>query len=260
MKRLPSLFVLIFCVHFLGHSQTFQESMQEATSTEEVALSPSGDSLFYNTISDPEYGIVLYENLNYRLGGDSSRTDKKGYAARGWIEDYYPGGNLLHKGYYTDGHLKIYKNHFPDGTVERSFRTLDNYRSSMEIFYANGTLRSRVLYYEGVPLKWEDFYPTGRLEYTEEFNKTLDYYLEKKSFHSNGSLDESLLLVKESKLLYESKQFSDSGTLVLEGKLVFNNEDFDYRKIGKWSVYNTAGKLVKEQYYVDGKLDKEKSL
>jgi len=260
MKRLLAIIVFTSCIQSFVFGQTFQDSMGKATETGGGILNSGVDSLFFLSVMDPEFGIVVYENLNYRLGGDSSRTDKKGYAARGWIEDYYPGGSILHKGYYTDGHLKIYKNHYPNGTVERSFRTLDNYRSSMEIFYPDGTLKSRVLYKEGTPLKWEDFYATGKLEYTEEFNKTLDYYLEKKKFHANGTLGESLLLVKESKLLYESKEFNDSGTLVLEGKVVFNNEEFDYRKIGKWSVYSASGKLLKEQYYVDGVLNKEKSL
>lgn len=260
MKGLLSLFILFASTQIVVLGQTFEESLENATKGEKVVLRPEADSLFFIAISDPEFGIVLYENLNYRLGGDSTRMDRKGYAARGWIEDNYPGGNLLHRGYYTDGHLKIYKNHFADGTLERSYRTLDNHRSSMVIYYTDGKLKSRVMYQEGVPIVWEDFYPTGKLEYMEEFNKTLDYYLTKKSFHKNGALDESLLLVKESKLLYESRQFSDNGILLLEGKVVFNSVDFDYRKIGKWSVYNSTGKLVKEQYYVDGKLNKEKSL
>ena len=260
MKRLQSLFFLITLGQVVVVGQSFQENLEMATALQVKALNPVSDSLFYITVVDPQYGINIYENLNYRLGGDSSRTDEKGYASRGWIEDYYPGGSILHRGYYTGGHLKVYKNHYPDGTVERSYRTMDNYRSSMEIFYADGTLKSRVLYSEGVPMKWEDFYPSGKLEYTEEFNKTLDYYVAKKSFHTNGKLDESLLLVKESKRLYESKKFRDSGMLEKEGKVVFNESQFDYRKIGKWSIYDTAGRLVKEQFYVDGVLDKEKSL
>ena len=137
---------------------------------------------------------------------------------------------------------------------------MDNYQSWMEIFYPDETLKSRVMYSEGVPMKWEDFYPSGKLEYTEEFNKTLDYYLSKRSFHTNGQLDESLLLVKESKRLYESKKFSNSGMLEMEGKVVFNESEFDYRKIGKWSIYDTAGRLFKEEFYIDGVLNKEKSL
>jgi len=260
MKRLFALILVTVFVQANASAQSFQESLSGASTEDETTVDPSADSLFFQRIVDPEFGINVYENLNYRLGGDSSRMDKKGYAARGWLEDHYPSGTILHKGYYSDGHLKIYKNHYPDGTVERSYRTVDNYKSSMEIFYADGTLKSRVTYSEGVPLKWDDFYPSGKLEYTEEFNKTLDYYLAKKSFHANGALDESLLMVKESKRLYESKQFSDSGMLVEEGKMIFNEQEFDYRKIGKWSIYDNSGKLVKQQYYVDGKLDKEKSL
>lgn len=260
MKGLQTLFIFIICGQVAVIGQSFQNNMEMATDLQDDPLNPEYDSLFYHTINDPQYGINIYENLNYRLGGDSSRTDEKGYAARGWLEDYYPGGSILHRGYYNDGHLKIYKNFYPDGTIERSYRTMDNYQSWMEIFYPDGTLKSRVMYSEGVPMKWEDFYPSGKLEYTEEFNKTLDYYLSKRSFHTNGQLDESLLLVKESKRLYESKKFSNSGMLEMEGKVVFNESEFDYRKIGKWSIYDTAGRLFKEEFYIDGVLNKEKSL
>jgi antitoxin component YwqK of YwqJK toxin-antitoxin module len=260
MKRILALFILIIFGQVAVIGQSFQKNMEMAMDTQANPLNPKYDSVFYHTVYDPQYGINIYENLNYRLGGDSSRMDNKGYAARGWLEDYYPGGSILHRGYYNDGHLKIYRNFYPDGTIERSYRTMDNYQSSMDIFYSDGTLRSRVVYSEGVPMKWEDFYPSGKLEYTEEFNKTLDYYLSKRSFYMNGKLDESLLLVKESKHLYESKKFSASGKLEKEGKVVFNESAFDYRKIGKWSIYDTTGRLFKEEFYIDGVLDKEKSL
>ena len=40
-----------------------------ATALQVKALNPVADSLFYITVVDPQYGINIYENLNYRLGG-----------------------------------------------------------------------------------------------------------------------------------------------------------------------------------------------
>src|SRR4051812_15041222 len=68
-------------------------------------------------VIDPDYGITMYEKLNFYTGGDSVRNDKKGYACQGWLEDVYETGTDIHKGFYEDGHLKVYKNFFPNGNV-----------------------------------------------------------------------------------------------------------------------------------------------
>ena len=260
MSRPHVLLIYFSWVTIYGNAQSLQQNLNDALKTSELPTLPGNDSSYYFSLADTDYGIVLYENLNYNLGGDSIRNDNKGYAAVGWIEDYYPSGKLLHRGYYGDGYLRIYKNFYPGGGVERSYRSLDNYHSIMEKFYADGALKSKVEYKEGVPLRWEDFYPSGKLEYLEEFNKTLDYYLMRKSFYENGQISESLELIKESKKLFENKQFNQSGILITEGKLIFNNISYDYYKEGKWSYYDDTGKLIREEYYISGKLNREKNL
>ena len=63
-------------------------------------------------VIDEKFGIQIYEPLNIMLGKDTIRNDENGYAANGFIEDFYTSGQLLHKGFYVDGQLKLYKNYY----------------------------------------------------------------------------------------------------------------------------------------------------
>ena len=83
-------------------------------------------------IIDPVYGITLYEPLNLYLHSDSTRIEE-GYAVNGWKEDHYSTGELLHKGYYIEGQLKVYKNFYPNGNVERNFKAIDSFKSKLTL-------------------------------------------------------------------------------------------------------------------------------
>lgn len=132
--------------------------------------------LYHNTyvpdaVIDKQYGITMYKSLNMMIGGDTVRNDESGYAANGYMEDYYTTGQLLHKGFYVDGQLKIYKNYYPNGNVERNFRLIDLKKSKMTLYYENGTVKSEIVYIMSEAQKWEDFYPNGQLEFVEEYDK-----------------------------------------------------------------------------------------
>jgi len=101
----------------------------------------SQESYAPEDVVDEKFGIIKYEPLNIMLGKDSIRNDARGYAANGYIEDYYKSGQLLHKGFYVDGQLKVYKNYFPNGKVERNFRLTDIKKSKMTIYYADGKIK-----------------------------------------------------------------------------------------------------------------------
>ncbi|HOP45048.1 MAG TPA: hypothetical protein PLA11_16115, partial [Flavobacteriales bacterium] len=75
-------------------------------------------------IADATLAIVAYDDYNPRIGGEAVRMGANGPCI-GWVEDHYPDGVLQHKGYYDDGRLVIYKNYYPDGTLEREFRAID---------------------------------------------------------------------------------------------------------------------------------------
>ena len=67
------------------------------------------DKKYTEDIIDDVYGITIYEPLNMGLSPDSVRMEK-GYAVNNWKEDFYTNGQMLHRGYYIDGQLKVYKN------------------------------------------------------------------------------------------------------------------------------------------------------
>src|ERR1035437_5530701 len=117
-----------------------------------------GETLELNDVYDSAYGINIYDKLNMNIGGDSVRNDAKGYALQGWMEDYYPNKQLLHKGYYIDGQLKAYKNYFPSGQLEREFKMTDLSKSSMTVYFKDGKMRSNISYAGGNPVKEEDYY------------------------------------------------------------------------------------------------------
>jgi len=263
MIRKFILSVFFSLTFILGICQDLKEKHKKKAALEgetEKHLSSYDDSTFFLSILNDAYGLNLYENLNYRLGGDSIRHDKKGYATRGWVEDYYPSGSLLHRGYYSDGYLKVYKNYFPNGITERSYKTIDHNRSAMELYYYSGTLKSIVIYNGGIPIKWEDYYPSGKLEYFEEFNKSLDYYIIRESFFPGGTVKESLKLIKESQRLYEIKKFNIGGVLIEDGRMFYSEIVYAYQKTGKWTIYNETGNPIKEEIYDKGRLKKSKSL
>ena len=209
----------------------------------------------FQEVYDSTYGINIYEKLNFGLGGDSIRNDKKGYACQGWVEDYYVSGKLLHKGYYEDGHLKIYKNYYENGQIERMYKISDLTRTNMQIFYSDGKLKSEVTYKNGSPEKWEDFYPNGQLEYIEEFHKSMEYIIQRKSFTQEGKPQSIMELTDHKKKIYSKKEYYENGNLKEEGNMKFSPDTFDYVKDGKWKTYNDEGKKISEEAYSNGQLD-----
>ena len=108
-------------------------------------------------IIDPEYGIIRFNKLVPMMGGDSLRYTKDGYNAQSWQEDFYVSGKLLHKGFYLDGAIKVFKNYYENGQIERSFSSTDLKHSKLEIFYDDGKIRSTINYYDGNAQNQYDF-------------------------------------------------------------------------------------------------------
>ena len=210
-------------------------------------------------VIDEKYGIIRYEKLNMLLGSDTIRN-KNGYAANGFVEDYYKSGQLLHKGFYVDGQLKIYKNYFPNGKLERNFRMVDIKKGKMDIFYNNGTQKSKVFYVDGEALKWEDYYSNGNLEFIEVYDKEIQYYLEKANYYENGTPENTLVLENKKKLLYTQTYFYQNGKIKELGQMRYNKSMFDYERLGVWKVFDESGKATKEVKYANGEVQSEKSL
>lgn len=213
---------------------------------------------YAESIVDPVYGIEIYEPLNFALEGDSIRHNDDGYACQAWVEDYYESGAMLHKGYYLNGQLKVYKNFYPNGQVEREFKNIDQFRSMMRKYYSDGTLKSEVRYVEGNAIKWSDYYDNGQLEYYEEYNKSFEFHLARESYYRNGKPQELFEVDNRKKKLFTQQEFFENGQVKASGMVKYDDSLFDFYKIGKWSYYDENGNLVKEEFYNKGQLEKEK--
>lgn len=199
-------------------------------------------------VVDPEYGITMYEKLNFYTGGDSVRNDKKGYACQGWMEDIYETGQTLHKGFYEDGHLKLYKNFYSNGNVERSFKQVDFKRCNLQLFFPDGKLKSDINYYDGNPQMWTDYYPNGQIEYTEVNTKNMEYLIVRKSYAEDGKPQEIFEMIDPKKKIYSKKEYYENGNIKSEGTMIYNPAVTDYQKDGMWKEYDESGKVTQQKW------------
>ena len=208
-------------------------------------------------VLDPTFGIKIYEKLNFALGGDSVRNDKKGYACQGFVEDFYENGQMVHKGYYVDGQLKVYRNFYENGQIERIFKVVDLKRTNMQLYYFDGKMKSEVDYGEGgAVIRQKDYFPNGQVEYEEEQHKSFVYILYRRSYFQNGKPESIFEITDPKKKYFSKKEYYENGNLKEEGEMHFNPQVIDYQKNGKWKTYNDSGKIMTEENYQDGEIMK----
>lgn len=236
-KAFPQIYVLSFflLISSLGYSQV-----------------KKGDTREFKAVYDSAYGINIYEALNMNTKGDSTRNDSKGYALQGWMEDFYPDGKVLHKGFYIDGQLKAYKNFYPSGQLEREFKMIDLSKSGLSVYWDDGKTRSLITYIASNAIKEEDYFNTGQLEYIEEYDKKGIYYLQRKFFNQSGKPISILEIIDTKKLIYTSKEYFDNGNIKEEGQMIFNESMGDYQKNGKWKYYQEDGTVKEEKTFTKG--------
>lgn len=211
-------------------------------------------------IYDTAFGIDIYEKLNFFMGGDSVRNNPKGYAAQGTWEDYYKSGAVLHTGYYIDGQLRSYKNFYPDGKVERDFRTLDYFRYQMTLYYPDGKMRSDIIYFQGQEEVTHEYYPNGNPEIAEEYAKKCEYLMYRTFYYENGKTQSDLQLADKKKKKYSLKEYYENGNMQDEGTMQYYAELDNFLKEGNWKVYDENGKLVATQEFVRGQMTEEKKV
>ncbi len=205
-------------------------------------------------VVDPDEGIHMYDELIFALGGDSVRYDKKGYNVQTWVEDYYISGKMVHRGFYLDGQLTIFKNYYENGQVERSFRVIDYKRCELTVFYDNGKIRSEIFYYNQNPQKETDYFKDGTIEFEEVNEKDMEY-LYKRNFYKPDGLPESTLeIIDKKKKTYDKKDFYPNGKVKEEGGMRFLFDKHDYVREGSWSFYDETGVLLKKENYQSGQL------
>jgi antitoxin component YwqK of YwqJK toxin-antitoxin module len=201
------------------------------------------------SVIDAEYGIEIFDRFNSYLDGDSVRKDSKGVLCLGWVVDRYDDNTILHRGYYVDGKLKVYKNYYPNGQLERAFKLKGAFGACMAKYFADGKLKSNVVYNNGLVVSEKDFTETGKLTYLEKSNSRKNYLLAKVSYYENGNIEFDTKLVNKKHNEYFHKQYYENGLLQEEGILVFKSSLNDFEKKGVWKVYNEKGEESTVAYF-----------
>jgi antitoxin component YwqK of YwqJK toxin-antitoxin module len=205
-------------------------------------------------VLDTADGIKIYNKLIESIGGDSITYNKAGYNLQGWNEDYYTSGKLLHRGYYVDGKVIVFKNFFENGQVERSVVNPDPLHCNIDIYYEDGKQKKQISYYNGLPQKKYEFYKNGLPKYAEENEKEMKYLTLKKTWYSNGQTENQIELTDPKNKKYIQKTYYSSGQLKEEGPLVLSNDGKEYVKDGVWNFYDVSGKKKGSEKFVLNKV------
>lgn len=245
---LPSSFLSFTFFLLLFANLPFSNAQNSVFLEEQV---PEDHEFEPENVIDSVYGIEIYEELNFRLGGDSVRTCD-GYACRGWKEDEYVNDQLLHKGYYVDGQLKIYKNYYPDGTLEREFKVVSQLESKMKKFYPNGELKSEVTYHGESSIEWTDYYRNGQVKYYEKYDDGRNYHKLREAYQKDGTPKEKFEMVDEGEKRFIHKKYHENGELKFKGELKYNDNLFDLQKHGEWKYFDKNGELERTETYFEG--------
>ena len=208
---------------------------------------------------DPAYGIQGYESMVASINGDSVRTCH-GAPCSGYVEDFYTTGALLHKGFYVNGQLQSFKNYFPNGEMERKLGIVDENHCKLQVFYESGAKKSEVKYSYGNVKEWVDYYENGNVEYEEKFDKNFEFVIFRDSYYENGNPQTTMKFENKKDHTYFKKEYHEDGTMAAEGLIHFFTLIGDYRKIDEWKVYDKAGKHIKTEAYVNGKLNEVKAV
>lgn len=203
---------------------------------------------------DPDLGIKMYNKLVPSIGGDSIRYNNAGYNLQGWQEDYYMTGKLLHKGFYVDGQIKVFKNFYESGQIERSIVVSDPAHSSVDIYYPSGIVRTQILYFSGNAQNEYSFFPNGNKASVIEKDKEAQTLYKESKFYENGNPLKEISIIDKKAKKYSEKEYYENGKIKVEGHSSYKPESKDYEKEGDWAYYNEKGQLVKKEKYKNGKL------
>lgn len=196
----------------------------------------------FSEIYDSTKGITMYNPLIEALGGDSIRYNKAGYNSQGWNEDFYMSGKTLHKGYYVDGRLKVFKNYYESGQLERSFINPDPLHCTLDVYFENGNQKSKTMYYDGKPQKYYEYYESGNPKLLVENEKDMRYYTLRKTWFDNGQPEDVIELKDKKEFIFSQKKYFKNGQLKEEGLLKLGGGDSNYQKEGNWTFYDESGK------------------
>jgi antitoxin component YwqK of YwqJK toxin-antitoxin module len=198
----------------------------------------------FKKVYDTIQGISMYTKLVEVLEGDSIRLNQKGEKVQGWIEDYYADGKLLHKGFYKNGKLLVFRNYFPNGICERVLLNPTPLNQSLEVYYETGGQKLVQVFYNHRSRKRSEFYLNGVLKSKEEFDREGKTLLSMETHNEKGIKLEEITVQDAKSGCYVFKGYHDNGKISEEGILkleTYLDKKPAFRKIGIWSSYDLNG-------------------
>lgn len=210
----------------------------------------------FSQVFDSVYGIQYYSRYNPAEDGNKVRKFSDGTLCNNMINDYYPDGKIIHKGFYTAGVLTEYSNFYPDGKVERVFKPVTERKNELKKYYQNEILKSDVVFQEDNAILWQDYYDNGQLSYIEEYDKKHQQVLRRCSYFRDGK-PESVFVplvnqLKDGVIRYSLKEYFSNGRLKDESQSIYNPDSSDFLKDGDEKEYDERGNVVAEYIYVGG--------
>lgn len=201
-------------------------------------------------------GITEYDKYNPFMEGDSIRLCGK-VPCNGWIKDFYSDNiTIKHQGSYVNGKLtSVYKNNYPNGTLERFFQLSANGTSAnLETYYPNAQKHYKVVYRKQSIIEYEEYDDKGNPQIQEKMDKKGQYYEYQRYFYPDGKPFSHLTILEKGKKIYTYLSWYDTGEKRQEGFKICQLATGDYLKHGIWKYYSKDGKLLKSETYSNGRL------
>ena len=231
----------------------FAATMPVSAQSDTMMLAQDEHYIIGDAGDDPLPELNRYDSFNAVVGGDSVRHCGA-FPCTGWVEDQYPNGQIMHRGYYDSGRLTVYKNYHPNGQVERDFKSVDATQSTLRAWHANGQARSETRYRDGVVVYYEDHYLNGQLRYIEQRHKEHMCFLRLELYGGNGKPISVLKMVDKGKLEMEQHEFHPDGSLKSHGRARYDRNSMETIRFGTWVYLNPDGSTAREEDYVNGKV------
>ena len=193
-------------------------------------------------VLDSTEGILIYNKMMSVIKEEYILIKKNGYEVKGWNEEYYDSGQLLHISYYRDGRLVLFKNFYESGQCEHNVAYTDTLNCTIDVYFENGSIKNQIAFYSGMPKKLTDFFPNGLPKNNIEYDKDQQCVYSKRNWYVNAELQSELVMLDKAGKKYFEKVFYPNGQIKEEGELIYIRESREYLKTGTWATYESSGK------------------
>ncbi|MCU0359924.1 MAG: hypothetical protein MUF75_04245 [Bacteroidia bacterium] len=233
-KIICLLYFLAFGLAVTGHAQKKKEKLKEPK--------PKETHLLQNEVLDEFGEISLYNSFVPSLNGDSIRYFPNGEKLQGWKEDVYSSGKALHKGFYKNGQLEMFKNFWENAKTERVMAVIDSNQTNLEVYFENGNQKRQVNYFKGKIKRYSEFFPNNLLKITEEYDPKSGLLVKKKTWHNNGQIASELILQDQKSKKYKLTTYHQNGKLAESGFQYPAKDGQGFTRSGNWTIQDSLGK------------------